>query len=78
VEAPADLVVHAAVRHPVEGRPEHLQASVVPAQVAAEQELEGHGLWELGRATEASPPVVERPAQHIERPAQHIVRQRIR
>ena len=77
VEPPTELVVHAAVRHAVERGLKHLGGIRESLELAAEQELQGHGLGELRRAAEPAPPRVERPPKCVERLTQQIVRERL-
>ena len=55
MKAAADLVVHAARRHPVERRLDHAaRLGVAGAQPAADEKLEAHRGGKLGRAAEAA------------------------
>ena len=54
-EAAAQLVVDAAVRHPVEGDGHHPERRLVPVVAPTpKEELQGHGGRKLGRRTESA------------------------
>ena len=60
VKTAANLVVHSAGGHLVEGKFKHFEGEGHPGSaVVAEQEFEGLGLWELGLESEAAGAVVE-------------------
>ncbi len=58
-EPPAELVVDAPLRHPIQGDHHHLERVRLFAHRPPKEELERHGLRELGRRTEPTPSAVE-------------------
>ncbi len=71
VEAAAELVEDPAGRHPVQRELHHLQRLRPAPKVAAQQELQGHRLRELGRRGEAAPPGIEPLPDPLQRLPQH-------
>ncbi len=67
-EPAAELVVDPAARHRLQRCGGHLPGPVRPA---AEEELQDHRRWELGRPSEAAPLGVELPLQRLDRPGEH-------
>ena len=58
-EPPAEMVVDAPLRHPIQGDHHHLEGVRLFAHRPPKEELERHGLRELGRRTEPTPAAVE-------------------
>src|SRR5215475_3503767 len=79
MEAAAELVVHAAARHPSQREPRHVERSRIPAALPETQyELPVHRLRKLGSSSDAAVSLVELPGDALIRTEQDLLREEAR